>query len=582
MNINLKKFKKELLFLPLGGSGEIGLNCNLYHYEGKWIMVDCGIGFTKEIPGVDVIVPDISFIKKYKKDLLGIIITHIHEDHLGAIQHLWQELEAPIYTSHFTATFLKEKLRRTDFLDKVVIREIKEGDKIKLKPFNLEFIGLTHSTVEMNAILIGTKAGNILHTGDWKLDMNPVAGKKSNVARLQELGKNKEILATICDSTNIFSEGDSKSESDLLQSFINIISKEKGAVVCATFASNISRVKTLVKAAKACGRKTCLVGSSLLRIAKVGKETGYLSNGIKFVSDKELKKYKKSEIFILATGCQGENLAALNKIANNAHPKIKLSKKDTVIFSSKMIPGNEKSIMKLYNKLAEKDVKIISEANAFVHVSGHYARNDLVKLYKYTKPQVAIATHGEAMHLAEHKRLAEKCGIQKVLKAQNGGIMLINKESPRIIDIIELTNVAVDGKRLIETSNNVIKERKKILNAGIIFINMIIDKDYKLLRKPTVVATGAYDLNKDKIMKEIFEEDISKAYKKAIKELDIIISKKEKDRDGKKKFSKDEDKQQFIGQIIKAKVNKICLDDMGKKPVLRVEFAITKCKKSFF
>jgi ribonuclease J len=434
MNINLKKFKKELLFLPLGGSGEIGLNCNLYHYEGKWLMIDCGIGFSNEIPGVDVVVPDISFIRERKKDLLGIVITHIHEDHLGAIPYLWEQLKAPIYASKFASAFLKEKLSKSEFLDKVKIKEINDGAKIKLKPFELEFIGLTHSTVEMNAILIKTKAGNVLHTGDWKLDENPVAGKKSNMQRLQELGNHREILATVCDSTNIFTEGDSRSESELLDSFKKIISKRNGAVVCATFASNISRVKTLIKAGKDCGRKICLLGSALLRIVKVAKQTGYLPQEMKFISDKELKKHKKSELLILATGCQGESLAALNKLTDDTQAKIVLNKRDTVIFSSKIIPGNEKSIMKLYNKLSEKDVEIINEENAFVHVSGHYSRKDLVKFYKYTKPYVAIATHGEATHLSEHKRLAEKYGIEKVLKAKNGVLVLLNKDNPRAVE----------------------------------------------------------------------------------------------------------------------------------------------------
>jgi len=573
MNINLKKFKKELLFLPLGGSGEIGLNCNLYQYEGKWLMVDCGIGFTDEIPGVNVIVPDIAFVKAIKKNLLGIVITHIHEDHIGAIQYLWEDLQVPIFTSHFTATFLKEKLRRTDFLDKVRIREVESGAKVNLKPFELEFIGLTHSTVEMNAVLIKTKAGNVLHTGDWKLDVDPIIGKKSNIEKLQELGKNRKILATVCDSTNIFSEGDSRSESELLTSFKDILSKEKGGVVCATFASNISRVKTLMKAAKACGRKTCLVGSSLLRIVKVGKETGYLHKDMKFVSDKDLKHYKKSKIFILATGCQGETLAALNKIADNMHPNIKLGKRDTVIFSSKIIPGNEKSIMKLYNKLSEKDVKIINEHNAFVHVSGHYRKNDLIKMYKYTKPFVAIATHGEEMHLSEHKKLAEHCGIGHVLKAKNGAIMVINKVAPRVIDKIELDVVAVDGKRLIKTSGRVLRDRQKILNAGIIFVDIVTDQRHKILRKPIIITTGAYDFEKDKVIKEIFEEDIARSYKKALKELN---------KNHKNKFKNKEDRQKFIGQKIREKINKICLDDMGKKPIVKVAFTEVNCKKGFF
>lgn len=576
MNLNLKELKKELLFLPLGGSGEIGLNCNLYHYNGKWIMVDCGIGFTKEMPGIDITVPDISFVKKHRKDLLGIVLTHIHEDHLGALQYLWEELKVPIYTSNFTAVFLKEKLSRSEFLDRVKIIEVKDGTKINLKSFQLEFVGLTHSTPEMNAVLIKTKKGTILHTGDWKFDYNPVSGRSSNIKRLRELGQNKEVLATVCDSTNIFEEGKSRSESELLKSFKKIISTRKGMVVCATFASNISRVLTLSKAARACGRKVVLVGTSLRRITKVGKATGYLPKDLSFVPDRKIKDFKRSEIFIISTGCQGESKAGLTKMSEGIHPTVKLRKDDTVIFSSKIIPGNEKSIMKVYNRLSDNDVEIVTEKNAFVHVSGHYSREDLKKMYALVKPKVAIGIHGESMHLAEHKRVASQCGIKKIIKAKNGNITLITEKNPRSIGTIPLKNIAVDGKRLLFSDGKILKERTKMSFSGLIVVNFIINKRFKLLAKPAITAPGLYNLKENLVMREILDEDISEAYREAIRELKVLIKKKQRTKDGKLKFSTSTERQNFIEQKVRTTINRITRTDLDKKPVIEVVFSIIK------
>jgi len=566
--VNLSKFKKELLFLPLGGSGEIGMNCNLYHYNGKWIIIDMGIGFALNIPGVDLLIPDISFLKKYRKDILGLIVTHIHEDHLGAIQYLWEELRIPIYCSEFATEFLKEKLGECSFLDKIKFIRTEAGQKISLKPFSLEFIGLTHSAPEMNAVLIKTEKGNILHTGDWKFDNHPVIGASSDKARLQQLGDNREVLATVCDSTNIFSEKETRSESELLDSLINLMINKKGMVVVTIFASNISRIQTIYNAAKACNREVVLAGKSLFRITKVAKKVGYFKKDMKFLADKEIRDYQRNELLIISTGCQGELLAATNKMANDSHLTLRIKKGDTIIFASKMIPGNEKNILTLHNKFAEKDVEVITDKDAFVHVSGHYTQNDLKEMYQLVKPEMTIAVHGESSHLNEHKKIAQQFGIKNVIKAKNGNIIKLDRDNPKVIETIPIKFKVLDGKRILPADSEIIKTRRKIMEIGVVFIHLILNKKFKLIKSPIVSAPGAYDLEKDTVMYEIFKEDISHALRDSIKQLASIKSKNNK------KFNTDKDKLKFIEQQIRRVVNSIFNQDIGKKPEIEISFTI--------
>lgn len=562
MNINLNKFKKDILFLPLGGSGEIGLNCNLYQYDGKWLIVDMGIGFTNEIPGVDVMVPDIAFIKKNLDDCLGILLTHIHEDHIGAIQYLWEELKLPIYTSKFTATFLKERLSEYEFADQVKIIEIKEGESLNLKPFELEFIGLTHSTPEMNAILIKTEKGNILHTGDWKFEEKPVVGEISNKKRLKELGAKGEVLAAVCESTNVFKTEKCKSEGDLLKNLKSIMKEhEGGLIVCAIFASNIARIISLSLAAKAAGRKIGIIGRSVYRILKVANEMDYIPKGLEFIAEDDLGKYDKKELMIISTGCQGEPTSGLNKLATDTHRTMNLASGDTVIFSSSVIPGNEKNIYALYNKLSEKDIKIITAENNFVHLSGHYTRDELIEMYKMVKPKIVIATHGEAMHLAEHKRIAKECGIKVVIKGKNGDLIKIDSENPektKVIEHLDLTNIAIDGRRMIPLTSHIINERQKMSESGIVFVILMVDKNYRLVNIPSITTAGNYDLYQEKDMKEILEEDIAKSYNSA-------LNKMGNPEDG-DRFDTNEKKEMFLDREITRTINHIFQLDMGKKP----------------
>lgn len=573
--MDIKNVKKnQLVFIPLGGSNEIGLNCNLYHYNGKWLVVDCGIGFTSELPGANVMVPDVSVLKKIKNNIVGIILTHLHEDHIGAIQYLWEDLRCPIYASRFTKAFLLEKLKEYSFFNQVEIIEANEGDILDLKPFSVELISLTHSTPEMNAILIKTEEGNILNTGDWKFDPKPMLGAKSDIKRLKQLGTRKEVLATVCDSTNIFNDGETTSENELYSSFYNIIKSKKGLVVCAMFASNISRVKTLVDIAKKTNREIVLLGSSLFRITKVARDVGYLDESVNFLNEFDVKSRKKKNLLVIATGCQGETGAGIDKLANNGSRYIKLNKDDTVVFASRVIPGNEKEVNSIYNKLAELDVEVITDKTELVHVSGHYCRNDLMKLYSYVKPKIAIAVHGEQIHLKEHVELAKKCGIQETVKGKNGAVFRFMNGKAEKIGQLDLQLIAVDGKRLVSSKDDIFKNRRKMEECGAIFVSFIVNEKYGLISMPIVNTPGVYDLEKDLTMRDIIIEDIIKTYKSATGNINRILSGDKAKQ--KARFQLEENKRSYIDQQVKTALNRICEYDIGKRPLICINY--TKLK----
>lgn len=566
-NINFRKYKNDLLFIPLGGSNEIGLNCNLYHCNGKWIIIDCGIGFVKTLPGVEVLIPDIDILRKIQKDTLGIFITHAHEDHLGAIQYVWQNIQVPIYTSRFTKLFLQEKLKEYDFYNQVVINEINESEKMKLGPFEIEFIGLTHSTPEMNAMIIKTEKGNILHSGDWKFDNNPVIGNKSDIKRLKKMGDRGEILASVCESTNVFNDNEPQNESELFDSFYSIIKNKKGAVIFTTFASNVSRIKTIMDVAKKTKRKIAIVGNSLYRIIDVARNVGYITDKYEIIAENEIKDCKKSNLLLIATGCQGNYNAGIDKIANDAYRYMRIGEKDVVIFSSKIIPGNEKEIIALYNKLAEKDVEVITEKNDFVHVSGHYCVSDLKKFYNYVKPKIAIAVHGDPMHLQEHQRIARSCGIKATAKGKNGIIMKITENKVEKVGQINVKCFVVDGKRLLSARSDVLKDRAKMEEVGVVCVSLIVDTKYRNLKNPIIFTPGGYD-SKDKAMEEIIIEDILKMYRGGVAQIMEAI------RNKKNKFVTNEEKENFLAQKVRTAVNKVYFEDLGKKPLIEVKFTV--------
>jgi ribonuclease J len=512
----IKKNQNELIFVPLGGAGEIGMNVNMYHLNGKWIMIDLGVGFASDTPGVDMIAPDISFAIKNKKNILGLVITHIHEDHLGAVQHLWRELQIPIYASRLAKNFLKAKLSEFPFAKKVQIHEI--NDSLEIGPFSLEFIGLTHSVPEMNAILIKTEKGNVLHSGDWKFDDNPVVGKVSEKEKIKAYGDKGEILALVSDSTNALNKGRSGSEGELFESLKNIVLQKKGLVGISTFASNIARVTTVCNVAKACGRKVVLFGFSLNRIVEVAKESGYEFDHNIIISDKEIKNHKRSNLLIMLTGCQGEHRAATMKVATNSHPKIRFAFGDAVIFSSKIIPGNEKSIFKLFNLFAKNKVEVITERDAFVHVSGHPNQDELSEMYSLAQPQVSIPVHGEFIHLEHHCKIAKENGTKEVCLVENGSVVIISKEKTEIIDKVKTGYFGISGKQLLPLDGEVIRERRKLQDAGICNIFAVVSSGkYKLLGDISVHTNGIYHKTENREDISFLEKEITIAINHLIK-----------------------------------------------------------------
>jgi len=510
MAFNLKDHKNKLLFLPLGGCNEIGINVNLYHYKGKWIMVDCGSGFADDyLPGVDMVIADLSFIERHKKDLLCIILTHAHEDHLGAIQYLWNSLECPIYATTFTANFLKIRLKEYDFAKKIKINEIRPGGKIELEPFSVEMVPLTHSAPEMQALMIRTDAGNVLHTGDWKFDPDPVVGNKADEEALRAYG-DEGILALVCDSTNVFNSGASGSEGELRKSLVDIIAGCPKMVVTTTFASNLARIDTLIHAGQKAGRKVVLTGRSLHRILAAAQESGYLNDIAPLIDERDVARFKREELLVIATGCQGEPMAATAKMASGSHQTIRLAPKDTVIFSSKIIPGNDKKIYRLFNIFVKAGVEVITERDHFVHVSGHPSVDELKRMYALTRPKICIPVHGEPVHLHEHVKLAKSYGIKEALELENGSVVHLNNDGEsRIIDKVETGYLAVDGNYLLPADSSVFRMRRRMKESGIVVATLVVDKNGNAVASPIVSMPGLLDASDDAQLIDIIKAEIS-------------------------------------------------------------------------
>ncbi|MDM8335364.1 ribonuclease J [Wolbachia pipientis] len=492
MNIN----KNEFLFLPLGGVGRIGMNVSLYHYQGKWIMIDLGIGFADEtMPGIELLIADLSFIAQRKKDLLGIIITHAHEDHCGAVPYLWEKLQCPIYTTKFTVNFLKEKLKEFRLKDMVPVKEVDINGSINLGPFNIEFINITHSIPEAHSILVSTGVGSALHTGDWKFDPKPVIGSTSNVSRLKEIGGKGDLLAAICDSTNILSKHNPESEGEIYNNIYNIIRRSKKLVAVSLFASNVARIETISQAAKALNRKVVLLGRSLWKIVKVAQDSGYLTNSAQFLEAKDVANLPREKILLICTGCQGEPMAATSKLANRSHHAFKMQQGDTMIFSSKIIPGNETRVHNIYNAFIEMGVEVVTEKTEHIHASGHPVRAELREMYSLIKPKMSIPVHGEYIHTHAHVKFAKECGVEKAIMVAPGDI--VNLESGEKIDSIDVDYFGVDGILLRYPESSVIKMRRKMRDAGAIVVTAVVNKKNKLLAKPKVFAPGVFETIED-------------------------------------------------------------------------------------
>ena len=486
--------KDQLIFCPLGGSGEIGMNMNLYAYgkedDQKWIIVDMGVTFADDsIPGIDLIYPDPGFILEKKNDLLGIVLTHAHEDHIGSVAHIWPDLKCKIYATPFTAILLKEKFNEKKIDITKYLEIVQLNGKINLGPFEIDFVTLTHSILEPNGLSIKTPAGLILHTGDWKIDPNPLIGENIDEKKLREIGNNN-VIAMICDSTNVFSPGRAGSELEVRENLLKIIEKKKKRVVVTSFASNVARMESIFYCAKKTNRQISLVGRSMHRIYRAAKQCGYLKNIIEPIEPKKAGKISKDKIIYLCTGSQGEPMGAMNRIIKGSHPDVQLESGDTIIFSSKIIPGNEKKLYQLHNEIVKNNLEIITEENAFVHVSGHPNRDDLKDMYKWVKPKCIIPVHGEHRHMIEHINFAKEMQIPQTLLVQNGDIIKIFPgNEPQIIDKAPSGRMYLDGSIGVYEDSQSVKDRKNLSINGYLEVTIIVANNGKI-KRPVISYKG--------------------------------------------------------------------------------------------
>src|SRR5437764_7621942 len=480
-----------LYFLPLGGAGEIGMNLSLYGYRGKWLIVDCGVTFGEEEhqPGVDVIMADPAFIVERRDQLLGIVATHAHEDHIGAIPYLWPQLRCPVWATPFTASVLRAKLVEARLNDQIAINTVPMSGRFTIGPFELELITLTHSIPAPHAVVLRTAAGTVLHTGDWKLDPEPLIGSVTDEARLRAVG-DEGVLAIVCDSTNALKDGHSGSEGELRQSLTELIGRYDGRVAVACFASNVARLATIAHAARAHDRDVALVGRSLWRIEKAAREHGYLADVPRFLTEDEAGYVPREKILLICTGSQGEPRAALARIAREDHPNISLDEGDVVVFSSRIIPGNEKAIGRLQNALVRLGIEVVSEADHFVHVSGHPAQDELVRMYQMIRPRIAIPVHGEARHLAAHAHLARECQVEEALVIENGDLVRLDRSGGAIVDEVPVGRIASDGKSLLPIGGAVLQQRRRLAGDGSVVAALVVDRRGWLGAPPQVSIIG--------------------------------------------------------------------------------------------
>jgi ribonuclease J len=505
-----KSKSDELVFLPLGGSNEIGMNFNLYGFgpphDRRWIVVDLGVTFGDQTtPGVEIILPDPEFIEDYADRVLGIVLTHAHEDHIGAVAWLWPRLKAPIYATPFTAFILREKLREADLLDEVTIHEVALGGTIELGPFSLELITLTHSIPEPNGLAIRTPLGTVLHTGDWKIDPDPLLGGVTDEDAIRRLG-DAGVLAMVCDSTNVFVDGHAGSEAEVRAALVPLIAGLKGGVAVACFASNVARMDSIARAAVAAGRRVCLVGRSMIRMAAAARSVGLMEDLPPFIADNEAKDFPADRILYLCTGSQGEPRAALSRIADGTHPFVKLGAGDHCIFSSRIIPGNEIPIRNLQNKLADRGVRLVTERDhPGIHVSGHPCRDELAEMYRWARPQISVPTHGERRHLLEHAAFARDLQVPQQVTPRNGDMVRLAPGRAEIVDEVPAGRLYVDAGVVTPENGDALKERRHAAYNGMIAVSVALDGRGKLVSGPQVRALGL-PTHEDDPLEDVLDE----------------------------------------------------------------------------
>ena len=536
---------KELLFLALGGSGEIGMNVNLYGCDGKWIMVDLGLTFADPYyPGVELVLPDLAFIEERKADLLGIVLTHGHEDHIGAIPYLAHELGVPLYATPFTAGLIAGKLEEEGLADEVQLRTVEMEGDFRLGPFGFRYIPLAHSIPEGNALLIDTPYGRIFHTGDWKLDDTPQLGDPSTEAELRAIG-DEGVLALVCDSTNVFQEAPSGSELGVRQGLDEVIQGADCRVLVTTFASNAARLKTLGHVAQDTGRKVCIAGRSLDRILRVAKSVGYLTDFPEIIDFDEAMALPRREVMIIATGGQGEARAALARIAFDQH-RLKLDPGDLVVFSSKQIPGNEIAIGRIQNELAARGIDMITDRQAPVHVSGHPGRPELAAMYDWIRPEIIVPVHGEMRHMMEQARFARARGIPHGIVQKNGDLVRLAPEGPEKLSEERVGRLILDGDVILPADGTTMNERRRLAMSGLISVALPLDASNRL-RGEVEIGLEGIPVEEDR---EAFLEDACQAAG-----------------DAAAKGASNEDK---LREAVRLAVRSVATDWTGKKPVVSV------------
>lgn len=545
----------ELVFLPLGGVGEIGMNLALYGFgpadKRQWLMVDCGVTFAgPDLPGVDLVLPDIAFIEERKKDLKGIVITHAHEDHYGALSELWRGLNVPVYASPFTAGMLEAKREYEKSRGEVPVTIFKAGDRIKVGPFEIEAVAVNHSIPEPMSLVIRTPLGNVVHTGDWKIDVEPSLGPLTDEARFRAIG-DEGVLALMCDSTNAMREGVSPSEKDVAASLNKIIEEAEGRVAITTFSSNVGRIRSIAEAAEKAGREVLLLGSSMKRVTDVAQDCG-LMEGIKpFIGEDQFGYIPRDKVVVILTGSQGEARAALAKLSRDEMRNVALAPGDLVVFSSRTIPGNEKPILEICNGLIDQGIKIIGDGDRLVHVSGHPRRAELLKMYEWVRPKILVPVHGEAAHLTAQAELASGAGVETVQQVRNGDMLRLAPGPAVIIDQVHHGRIYKDGHLVGDYDEVGIGERRKLAYVGHVAVNVVLDQRYDFRDDPEVVSIGlpAFDHEGDDMDDAIYDAVLGA--------VESIPRAKRKDLEALK---------ESIRRSVRAAVN----ESWGKKPVVTV------------
>ena len=509
--------ESEFVFAPLGGLGEIGMNAALYGFGPergrKWLMVDCGLTFPgPDLPGVDLVLPDVSFVEKIGRDLLGLLITHAHEDHIGALAALWPKLRCRVFATPFAAGLIETRRLSEPGAPNVEITRVGPGTVLDLGPFSVEYVAVAHSIPEACALAIRTPAGLAVHTGDWKIDPDPGVGYRIDEARLRALG-DEGVTALICDSTNILREGDSFSESDVARTLRALIGEAAGRVLVTTFASNISRVRAIAEAAQACGRSVVVAGRALDRAIQVARDCGYLEGIAGFYSLDQLATLPRDKVVVIATGSQGEARAAMARAAEGEHPAIKLVSGDRVIFSSRAIPGNMREVHRVINKLCDLGVEVITDHDHLVHCSGHPRRGEVARMYEWVRPRAAVPAHGEAHHLTRHAAFAKEQGVSQVVSARNGDLVRLAPGAPAVIGKIPFGRVFKDGDILVSENDGALRERVKLAFAGVVSIAIAVGKQGDLVGDPDIVFAGLPKLGKNNVdMGDVVDDAVFKTF----------------------------------------------------------------------